>query len=214
MIDANATDRAKYGPAMRVRTQQQADRYLQECIEHRLALSPGLSAELAEAVERQQILYYLAHCDDVVRDQLAKFYEKPNMTALAELEGEPSPEQVASLAFVHRVTDLVDKLRDHLSSTDLILSSQAADALCKWLRRCDDVLRCLRSGALSSAPLHCPYCNKRHIDSAGWALRPHLTHVCIDDAAGRGCGMRWQLFDYVFGAPIGDLVCTSTKEHR
>lgn len=37
--------------------------------------------------------------------------------------------------------------------------------------------------------LHCPTCKKQHIDEGEWATRPHRTHQCVDDAAGKGCGM-------------------------
>jgi hypothetical protein len=37
--------------------------------------------------------------------------------------------------------------------------------------------------------LHCPVCKKQHIDEGEWATRPHRTHACVDDAAGKGCGV-------------------------
>lgn len=39
--------------------------------------------------------------------------------------------------------------------------------------------------------LRCPGCGKPHVDEGVWAEKPHGTHVCVDDAAGKGCGHRW-----------------------
>ena len=50
--------------------------------------------------------------------------------------------------------------------------------------------------------LSCPACNKRHIDEGKFAKRPHHTHRCVDDEAGRGCGHEWRLESIVFGAPL------------
>jgi len=51
-------------------------------------------------------------------------------------------------------------------------------------------------------PLACPACGKRHIDEGEWATRPHHTHRCVDDEAGRGCGHEWRLDHIIFGAPL------------
>lgn len=47
--------------------------------------------------------------------------------------------------------------------------------------------------------LFCPACKKQHIDEGEWAVKPHHTHRCVDDAAGKGCGTEWRLESYVFG---------------
>lgn len=36
--------------------------------------------------------------------------------------------------------------------------------------------------------LFCPHCRKQHVDEGKWATRPHRTHACVDDVAGKGCG--------------------------
>jgi hypothetical protein len=43
------------------------------------------------------------------------------------------------------------------------------------------------------ATLHCPSCSKLHIDEGEFATRPHRTHRCVDDAAGKGCGHEWRI---------------------
>lgn len=37
----------------------------------------------------------------------------------------------------------------------------------------------------------CPKCTKDHYDEGEWATRPHRTHRCVDDRAGKGCGHEW-----------------------
>jgi hypothetical protein len=49
------------------------------------------------------------------------------------------------------------------------------------------------------ATLRCPRCRKLHVDQVDsatgidWARRPHSTHGCVDDAAGKGCGKEWEV---------------------
>lgn len=39
--------------------------------------------------------------------------------------------------------------------------------------------------------LSCPHCQKPHVDEGVFAEKPHRTHRCVDDAAGKGCGSEW-----------------------
>lgn len=39
----------------------------------------------------------------------------------------------------------------------------------------------------------CPTCGKVHVDDGDWRLRPHRTHLCVDDNKGRGCGAKWRV---------------------
>lgn len=39
----------------------------------------------------------------------------------------------------------------------------------------------------------CPNCKKPHVDEGIWAEKPHRTHRCVDDAAGKGCGREWEI---------------------
>lgn len=42
-------------------------------------------------------------------------------------------------------------------------------------------------------PLRCHACGKDHHDDGEWATRPHRTHRCVDDKAGKGCGHEWRV---------------------
>lgn len=48
--------------------------------------------------------------------------------------------------------------------------------------------------------LFCPWCSKGHEDVGEFAHRKHHTHLCVDDAYGKGCMKEWRLEKYVFGA--------------
>src|SRR5271170_90887 len=41
----------------------------------------------------------------------------------------------------------------------------------------------------------CPACSKQHLDEGEWVTRPHRTHRCVDDSAGKGCGNEWKIPD-------------------
>lgn len=45
----------------------------------------------------------------------------------------------------------------------------------------------IAQSAVIPVVLHCPYCKKQHVDEGQWATRPHRTHACVDDVAGKGC---------------------------
>ncbi len=56
--------------------------------------------------------------------------------------------------------------------------------------------------------LSCPECLKPHIDEGEWATRPHKTHLCVDDAKGKGCGHKWKPSGH---ATVGvETVCKCT----
>ena len=70
-------------------------------------------------------------------------------------------------------------------------------------RRCDVCLDISTYGAPRPAALACTSCWKAHVDEGIWATRPHTTHRCVDDAAGRGCGAEWTVQEIVRGALCG-----------
>lgn len=47
--------------------------------------------------------------------------------------------------------------------------------------------------------LYCPGCSKQHVDLGEWATKPHLTHLCVNDERGPGCGLRWSVEPFVVG---------------
>lgn len=55
--------------------------------------------------------------------------------------------------------------------------------------------------------LHCPHCRKQHVDEGAWATKPHRTHACVDDVAGKGCGKAFTPSAYrTVGVLAKDLV--------
>lgn len=46
-----------------------------------------------------------------------------------------------------------------------------------------------------SKAIYCPRCKKRHIDENEWAHKPHHTHLCVDDGAGKGCAHEFRVSD-------------------
>jgi hypothetical protein len=55
----------KYGPAMSIYTQVEADRYFGACVRH--AMRKGMSREQAEDAERANILYYAGYFSEEIR---------------------------------------------------------------------------------------------------------------------------------------------------
>lgn len=57
-------------------------------------------------------------------------------------------------------------------------------------------------------PLRCPSCGKLHIDEGRWARHGHLTHHCMTDSAGPGCGRVFETADKRIGCwTPGELLC-------
>jgi hypothetical protein len=51
----------------------------------------------------------------------------------------------------------------------------------------------------AATKMNCPVCEKPHVDEGEFVKKPHRTHRCVDDAAGKGCGHEWRVEDYVRG---------------
>lgn len=82
----------KYGPAMKIASQAEADAYLAECIEHTMA--HGFSREKAEETEKANLGYYAGYFDHETRARVEKLFRcaHPVFGAIAE-NGAPTPEQ-------------------------------------------------------------------------------------------------------------------------
>ena len=66
------TIREKYGPAMEVKTQAEADAYFEECVQH--TMSWGRTREEAEKIERQNLGYYAGYYSQETRLRVEMLY--------------------------------------------------------------------------------------------------------------------------------------------
>ncbi len=63
----------KYGRAMAITDQTEADRYFQECIEHSMA--HGNSHEEAERIEKSNLGYWAGYYDDATRERVERLFK-------------------------------------------------------------------------------------------------------------------------------------------
>ncbi len=82
----------KYGPAMKITDQAEADAYFKECVEH--CMSFGNTREQAEPIERSNLGYFAGYYDDETRARVERLFQcaHPIFGAIAEA-GPPTPEQ-------------------------------------------------------------------------------------------------------------------------
>lgn len=83
----------KYGPAMAITDQDEADAYFEECVEHCIAHG-GKTREEAEAIERSNLGYYAGYHDTETRVRVERLFKcaHPVFGAVAE-KGVPTPEE-------------------------------------------------------------------------------------------------------------------------
>jgi len=90
----------KYGPAMQITEQVEADRYFAHCVEH--TMSFGKTRQEAEEIERANLGYYAGYYDNETRERVERLFHcaHPVFGKIAE-NGAPSPEAAfaAGLAF-------------------------------------------------------------------------------------------------------------------
>ena len=63
----------KYGPAMKIETQEEADAYFEECVQHTMSL--GKSRETAEEIERQNFGYYAGYCSTETQGRINRLFK-------------------------------------------------------------------------------------------------------------------------------------------
>ena len=82
----------KYGPAMDIIDQAEADHYFQECVVHTMAF--GKTQEEAEAIERSNLGYYAGYYSDETRSRVERLFRcsHPLFGAIAE-RGAPTVEE-------------------------------------------------------------------------------------------------------------------------
>ena len=71
-MDSQITIGDKYGPAMKITDQTEADAYFEVCVQH--CMSFGKSREEAESIERQNLGYFAGYYDYETMDRVNRLY--------------------------------------------------------------------------------------------------------------------------------------------
>lgn len=85
----------KYGPAMKITDQKEAEAYFEECVEH--CMSFGNSREQAEDIERQNFGYWAGYYDHETRLRVEKLFSCKHPVFGAAEDGTPTPEEAFEL---------------------------------------------------------------------------------------------------------------------
>jgi hypothetical protein len=82
----------KYGPAMKIESQAEAEAYFERCVAH--CMSFGKSREDAEKIERSNLGYMAGDYDAATRERVERLFKcrHPVFGAIAE-KGQPTPEE-------------------------------------------------------------------------------------------------------------------------
>ena len=82
----------KYGPAMEMADQAQADAYFEDCILH--SMSHGKTREKAEEIERANLGYFAGYYSDETRARVERLFrcQHPIFGAISE-KGPPTSEE-------------------------------------------------------------------------------------------------------------------------
>lgn len=81
----------KYHPAMEIKTQEKADLYFEECIQHNMSF--GNSRKEAERVERINLGYFAGYYDTETRIRVEKLFKCVHPIFGSAEEGTPSSEE-------------------------------------------------------------------------------------------------------------------------
>lgn len=86
------TVKEKYGPAMNLTTEAEAQEYFEKLVEH--TMSFGHTREEAEEIERSNLGYYAGYFGDATRERVEHLFAcaHPIFGKLSE-QGPPSPEE-------------------------------------------------------------------------------------------------------------------------
>lgn len=113
MIADKVTLGQKYGPAMDIKDQAEADAYLKECVDHNVRLT-GNSRPEAEAIEKQNLGYFAGYYDNETRERVERLFScrHPVFGSIAE-NGPPTAEEAlrAGMEMGERLRKEEDKRR-------------------------------------------------------------------------------------------------------
>lgn len=90
-METEITIGEKYGPAMQIRDQAEADAYFEECVQH--TMSFGKSRLEAMQVEKANLGYYAGYYDDETRARVEKLFKCSHPIFGAIANGKPTPEE-------------------------------------------------------------------------------------------------------------------------
>jgi hypothetical protein len=91
-LNADSTNKDKYGPAMEIHDQEAADAYFEKCVTHTMTKG-GVSRQKAEEIERSNLGYFAGYYSDLHRERVERLFrcEHPIFGSIAKY-GPPSPE--------------------------------------------------------------------------------------------------------------------------
>jgi len=72
-VDDYITMGEKYGPAMKIETQEEANEYLERCVRHNMNF--GNTREEAESIEKSNLGYYAGYYDDETRRRVERLFK-------------------------------------------------------------------------------------------------------------------------------------------
>ena len=72
-MKANITYGEKYDPAMKIKTQEEADAYFEECVQH--CMAHGRNRAEAENIERSNLGYYAGYWDNETRERVERLFK-------------------------------------------------------------------------------------------------------------------------------------------
>lgn len=98
MWRADVTIGEKYGPAMEITGQAEADAYFERCVAHMMHCRRGVTREEAERVERVNLGYFAGYYDNETRRRVERLFrcEHPYFGRI-DVNGPPSPETAFNL---------------------------------------------------------------------------------------------------------------------
>lgn len=88
----NITIGEKYRPAMEIKTQEKADRYFEECVQHNMSISNN-SREEAERIEKVNLGYFAGYYDHKTRIRVERLFRCVHPIFGSAEAGTPSPEE-------------------------------------------------------------------------------------------------------------------------
>jgi hypothetical protein len=87
----------KYGPAMEIKTQAEADAYFEVCVEH--TMSWGRSREEAERIEHANLGYYAGYYDHDTRERVEELFQCAHPIFGKAKDGVPTAEEAYRKGF-------------------------------------------------------------------------------------------------------------------
>jgi len=90
-MEKNVTIGEKYGPAMEIKTQKEADRYFEECVQHHMSF--GVARKEAERMERVNLGYFAGYYDTKTRIRVEKLFKCIHPIFGSAEQGTPTTEE-------------------------------------------------------------------------------------------------------------------------